>query len=48
VQGASCFVPAYEFAFVLETVLRRAKLRDRVPMTFVTSEPWSAILALTE
>ena len=35
-QGASCFGPAYEFLFILETALRRAKVRDRVPMTFVT------------
>ena len=40
VQGASCFGPAYEFLFILETELRRRKLRDRVPMTFVTSEPY--------
>ncbi|MBP7526124.1 MAG: NAD(P)/FAD-dependent oxidoreductase, partial [Propionivibrio sp.] len=39
-QGASCFGPAYEFAMIMETVLRRRKIRDRVPMTFVTSEPY--------
>ena len=33
-QGASCFGPAYEFAFILDTELRRRKIRDRVPMTF--------------
>ena len=48
VQGASCFGPAYEFAFILEKALRDAKVRDRVPMTFVTSEPpISAISAST-
>ena len=31
VQGASCFGPAYEFLFILETELRRRKLRDQVP-----------------
>lgn len=46
VQGASCFGPAYEFAFILDTVLRRAKTRDRVPMTFVTSEPYIGHLGL--
>jgi sulfide:quinone oxidoreductase len=37
-QGASCFGPAYEYAFILEKALRDAKVRDRVPMTFVTCE----------
>jgi len=45
-QGASCFGPAYEFALILETALRRAKVRDRVPMTFVTSEPYVGHLGL--
>lgn len=45
-QGASCFGPAYEFLFILETALRRAKVRDRVPMTFVTSEPYVGHLGL--
>jgi sulfide:quinone oxidoreductase len=46
VQGASCFGPAYEFAFILDTELRRRRLRDRVPMTFVTSEPYIGHLGL--
>jgi sulfide:quinone oxidoreductase len=46
VQGASCFGPAYEFAFILETALRRAKMRDQVPMTFVTPEPYIGHLGL--
>ncbi|PSC03409.1 pyridine nucleotide-disulfide oxidoreductase [Alsobacter soli] len=46
VQGASCFGPAYEFAFILETALRRRKVRDRVPMTFVTPEPYIGHLGL--
>lgn len=46
VQGASCFGPAYEFAFIMETDLRKRKLRDRVPMTFVTSEPYIGHLGL--
>lgn len=46
VQSASCFGPAYEFAMILETELRRRKLRDRVPMTFVTSEPYIGHLGL--
>jgi sulfide:quinone oxidoreductase len=46
VQGASCYGPAYEFAFILETALRRRKVRDRVPMTFVTPEPYIGHLGL--
>ncbi len=46
VQGASCFGPAYEFAFIMETDLRRRKLRDKVPMTFVTAEPYIGHLGL--
>ncbi len=46
VQGASCFGPAYEFAFILDTALRRAKKRDQVPITFVTPEPYIGHLGL--
>jgi sulfide:quinone oxidoreductase len=46
VQGASCFGPAYEFAFILDTALRRAKQRAEVPMTFVTPEPYIGHLGL--
>jgi sulfide:quinone oxidoreductase len=45
-QGASCFGPAYEFLFILETALRRAKMRDKVPMIFVTPEPYVGHLGL--
>ena len=43
---ASCFGPAYEFAFILDTDLRRRKLRHKVPITFVTSEPYIGHLGL--
>lgn len=46
VQGASCFGPAYEFAMIVDTDLRRRKLRDRVPITFVTSEPYIGHMGL--
>jgi sulfide:quinone oxidoreductase len=46
VQGASCFGPAYEYAFILDAELRKRKIRDRVPMTFVTSEPYIGHLGL--
>ncbi len=45
-QGASCFGPAYEFAMIVDADLRRRKLRDRVPMTLVTSEPYIGHLGL--
>ncbi len=43
---ASCFGPAYEFAFILDTDLRKRKIRNKVPMTFVTSEPYIGHLGL--
>lgn len=46
VQAASCFGPAYEFALILDTELRKRKIRDKVPMTFVTSEPYIGHLGL--
>lgn len=45
-QGASCFGPAYEFAMMVDTELRRRKIRDQVPMTFVTPEPYIGHLGL--
>lgn len=44
--GASCFGPAYEYAFILDTELRKRKIRDRVPMHFVTPEPYVGHLGL--
>nr|WP_275672661.1 FAD/NAD(P)-binding oxidoreductase [Thermomonas flagellata] len=46
VQGASCFGPAYEFAMIVDADLRKRKLRDKVPMTFVTSEPYIGHMGL--
>ncbi|HUW50962.1 MAG TPA: FAD/NAD(P)-binding oxidoreductase [Sulfuricella sp.] len=46
VQMASCYGPAYEFAFIMETDLRRRKIRDKVPMTYVTAEPYIGHLGL--
>ena len=46
VQGASCYGPAYEFAMIMDTDLRRRKIRDKVPMTFVTAEPYIGHLGL--
>ncbi len=46
VQGASCFGPAYEFAYILDTELRKRRIRDKVKMTFVTPEPYIGHLGL--
>ncbi|MGC2047715.1 MAG: FAD/NAD(P)-binding oxidoreductase [Gallionella sp.] len=46
VQGASCFGPAYEYAFIMDTDLRRRKIRNKVPITFVTAEPYIGHLGL--
>ncbi|MDQ1363117.1 MAG: sulfide:quinone oxidoreductase [Pseudomonadota bacterium] len=43
---ASCFGPAYEFAFILDCALRKHHKRNKVPMTFVTSEPYIGHLGL--
>jgi sulfide:quinone oxidoreductase len=45
-QGASCFGPAYEFAFILDADLRKRRVRNKVPMTFVTAEPYIGHLGL--
>lgn len=46
VQGASCYGPAYEYAMIIDADLRKRKIRDRVPMTFVTAEPYVGHLGL--
>ncbi len=40
VQGVSCFGPTYEYAFEVEAELKKRKLRHKVPITLVTSEPY--------
>lgn len=45
-QGASCFGPAYEYVLTLESLLRKHKVRDRIPITFVTSEPYIGHMGL--
>lgn len=40
VQGVSCFGPPYEYAFEIDTELRRRRIRHKVPIVFVTSEPY--------
>ena len=43
---ASCFGPAYEFAFIVDADLRKRKIRHKYPMKFVTSEPYIGHLGL--
>ena len=43
---ASCFGPAYEFAFILDTDLRKRKIRDKFNIKFITSEPYIGHLGL--
>ena len=43
---ASCFGPAYEFAFIVDADLRKRGIRDKYPMTYVTSEPYIGHLGL--
>jgi sulfide:quinone oxidoreductase len=45
-QGASCFGPAYEMAFILAADLKRKKIRRKVPITFVTPEPYVGHMGL--
>lgn len=43
---ASCFGPAYEYAFILDADLRKRRMRHKVPMTYITSEPYIGHLGL--
>jgi sulfide:quinone oxidoreductase len=45
-QGVSCFGPGYEYAFIAETDLRKRRIRDKVPITYITSEPYIGHLGL--
>ena len=38
--AASCIGPAYEFAFEIDHLLRKRKMRYQVPIAFVTPEPF--------
>ena len=43
---ASCFGPAYEFAFIVDADLRKRKIRHKYKMTYVSSEPYVGHLGL--
>ena len=40
-QGSACYGAAYEFVFNLEYALRKARIRDKATVTYVTSEPFA-------
>ncbi len=44
--GASCFGPAYEFALLASHVLKQKGLREQVPITIVTPEPYAGHLGI--
>jgi sulfide:quinone oxidoreductase len=46
VQGASCFGAAYEFLFNMAYQLKRRKLREQAPLTYLTAEPYLAHFGL--
>lgn len=39
-QMVSCFGPSYELAFEMDAELRRRKMRNKVPILYLTSEPY--------
>ncbi|MBH1958326.1 MAG: NAD(P)/FAD-dependent oxidoreductase [Burkholderiales bacterium] len=44
--GASCFGPAYEFSFIFNKDLQRRKLRNKVPITYISPEPYVGHMGL--
>ncbi len=40
-QMVSCFGPSYELAFEMDAELRRLKMRHKVPILYLTSEPYA-------
>lgn len=46
VQNSSILGPVYEFAFLVDADLRRRNLRDQVPITLITPEPYVGHLGL--
>jgi len=43
---ASCFGPAYEFAFIMDADMRKRGVRHKFKMTYVSSEPYIGHLGL--
>ncbi len=45
-QMVSCFGPSYELAFEMHAELRRRKMRHKVPIIYLTSEPYLGHMGL--
>jgi sulfide:quinone oxidoreductase len=45
-QNSAIIGPVYEFAFLVDADLRRRNIRDRVPITLITPEPYVGHLGL--
>lgn len=45
-QNSAIIGPVYEFAFLVDADLRRRNIRDRVPITIITPEPYVGHLGL--
>jgi len=45
-QNSAIIGPVYEFAFLLDADLRYRNIRDRVPITLITPEPYVGHLGL--
>jgi sulfide:quinone oxidoreductase len=41
VQGVSCSGPPYEYVFEIDAELHKRKIRHKVPIVFITSEPYA-------
>ncbi len=46
IPGVSCFGPAYEFVLMLHYELVKRGLRTKVPLTYITSEPYEGHMGL--
>lgn len=46
--GAGCFGPLYEFMLTVDHELRKRKIRDQVPLTIVTPEPYVGHLGVKD
>ncbi|MEW6739703.1 MAG: FAD/NAD(P)-binding oxidoreductase [Nitrospirota bacterium] len=40
-QGVSCFGPSYELVFEMDAELRKRRIRHKVPILYLTSEPYA-------
>lgn len=45
--GAGCFGPIYEFAMLADFVLRKYNIRQQIPITLITPEPYAGHLGVS-